>query len=868
MRLIIVLALLASLNVMAQEWENFSDEDLSQNPEWQGESWKFKFSSSSAVPESMRPALQLNGSGADSAWLSLVQGEFSSMQWEFWLKLSFNSSAGNYARVFLGMDAEDPRQAIHSYYLQAGGADDSVWLVRYENSVTEYLYCLPVLCTGNSTNALRVRIIREPEGTWRFSGDPAGGNAMQDLGEISVPGPSPGIFFGLYCRFTSSNATKFYFDDIYCGPQIIDSLPPELSGIEVQAPDRLLLRFSEPVEESAAALSQNYWLTGGIGYPVTAIRQEEFSEVGLVFETGIIGGMVYNLRVSGLRDLSGNEMEVVSSDIISYIPGPADVIITEIMADPSPPAGLPEFEYLEICNRSLYVIDLTGWKLDIGANSRSFPESFILPEEYILLVDEEVIPGYTQFGRVVGLSGLSVSNDGAVILLRDTSGMIVSHAVYDPDLLGDGIKADGGWALERAGASYPCLGEEAWSVSADASGGTPGRENSFLSFTSSPMTLENICCTDSNAVRIRFSQAPDPAGLTDASLYSVDNGIGTPSAVTLADEAGYEADLMFAERLLPGILYRLDISDLHDCTGEEITAALTGKFSQPQVCEAFDLVFNEILFSPLSDGAEYIELYNRSEKTVSLDGLLLAQIRESPPNPPDTQFYDISENCRSVLPDGYAVLTRYPEKVSGSFFTPEQKVFVKMGSFPMLTNEGGKLRLMDKEHTTIDGLDYSEAMHYPLLNSYSGVALERVSPEVPGTLADNWHSASSGCGFGTPGYVNSQYREAIPPENTLEMQPEFFTPNGDGQNDVLSICCRFDEPGILLSILIFSEEGRLVRRLAEGFLAGAVNRFNWDGITDAGHRAPEGVYVILLEAVSMEGHSSRYKKAAILAYGN
>jgi hypothetical protein len=191
-----------------------------------------------------------------------------------------------------------------------------------------------------------------------------------------------------------------------------------------------------------------------------------------------------------------------------------------------------------------------------------------------------------------------------------------------------------------------------------------------------------------------------------------------------------------------------------------------------------------------------------------------------------------------------------------------------MGSFPMLTNEGGKLRLMDKKHTTIDGLDYSETMHYPLLNSYSGVALERISPEVPGTLAHNWHSASAGCGFGTPGYVNSQFREAIPPENTLELQPEFFTPNGDGVNDVLSICCQFDEPGMLLSVLVFSEEGRLVRRLVEGFLAGAGNRFNWDGITDAGHRAPEGVYVILLEAVSMEGHSSRYKKAAILAYGH
>ena len=108
---------------------------------------------------------------------------------------------------------------------------------------------------------------------------------------------------------------------------------------------------------------------------------------------------------------------------------------------------------------------------------------------------------------------------------------------------------------------------------------------------------------------------------------------------------------VFPETILNGTTYRLEIqASLADCDGNPLEYATDGYFSQPSACAPFDVIFNEILFNPLTAGAEYLELFNRSDKTIHLDELLLAQIRESPPNPPDTAFYPLSEECCPFYP--------------------------------------------------------------------------------------------------------------------------------------------------------------------------------------------------------------------------
>ena len=40
-----------------------------------------------------------------------------------------------------------------------------------------------------------------------------------------------------------------------------------------------------------------------------------------------------------------------------------DIIFSEILADPTPKAGLPETEFVELFNRSEFAFDLSGWKI-------------------------------------------------------------------------------------------------------------------------------------------------------------------------------------------------------------------------------------------------------------------------------------------------------------------------------------------------------------------------------------------------------------------------------------------------------------------------------------------------------------------------
>ena len=89
-----------------------------------------------------------------------------------------------------------------------------------------------------------------------------------------------------------------------------------------------------------------------------------------------------------------------------------------------------------------------------------------------------------------------------------------------------------------------------------------------------------------------------------------------------------------------------------------------------------------------------------------------------------------------------------------------------------------------------------------------GVALERIDPEDHHKNANNWHSAASTAGYGTPGYKNSQFKQSHGITATIEVVPKVFSPDNDGFDDIATIQYKTDEPGYVANITIFDAAGR------------------------------------------------------------
>src|SRR6187402_2740814 len=107
-----------------------------------------------------------------------------------------------------------------------------------------------------------------------------------------------------------------------------------------------------------------------------------------------------------------------------------DVVITEIMADPSPAVGLPNAEFIEVKNVSSTPFNLNGWKISDATSNATITANFILqPDSIAILCANGNVTAFSIFGRTIGVTGFpSLDNDGDIISLRSPQGK-TSHGV-------------------------------------------------------------------------------------------------------------------------------------------------------------------------------------------------------------------------------------------------------------------------------------------------------------------------------------------------------------------------------------------------------------------------------------------------------
>ncbi|MFN5735352.1 MAG: hypothetical protein ACK444_04835, partial [Flavobacteriales bacterium] len=113
------------------------------------------------------------------------------------------------------------------------------------------------ICAGTdgqisaSCNA-SVKVKRDGAGLWSLFADLSGGTNYTLLSTGSDASNLLGTHFGVLCTYTISNATKFYFDNVYIGPEILDVTPPVLASVTPISSTQLDILFNESVTLASA----------------------------------------------------------------------------------------------------------------------------------------------------------------------------------------------------------------------------------------------------------------------------------------------------------------------------------------------------------------------------------------------------------------------------------------------------------------------------------------------------------------------------------------------------------------------------------------------------------------------------------------
>ncbi len=744
--------ILASLFPVSGAWaqfqDDFSDGDFTLDPAWAGDTSVFAITYSSAVPVLKKPALKLNGQDGDTSFLSVASTLAMQAEWRLWIKLSFNTSASNFARFYLTSDQPDLSGPLEGYFLQVGGANDSIGLFRQSGDAILPLFTGSSAYTGNSTNVLHLKVTRDDAGSWSLYCDPDGGYGFVLEGTCADTVIQDSQFAGIYCRYTSSNATKFYFDDLYAADLYADTIPPALEDLEAESEVSLRLVFSEVLEPASAQDMLNYQVNPGVGHPAEAILDPaDQSTVLLLFDAVIAAGEPFDLEVSGVMDPAGNVILPVVHPFTLELPPllrPGHLYVSEVMADVNPPpAGLPGVEYIELYNPGPDPVDLHGATLQPRESSLPlpFPDVALAGGGYLLVTgppDAALLEGY---GPVVGLPGFGINNEG-VIILRNEEGEVLHALSYSTDTYKDPFKESGGWSLELAGHENACALEAGWQASADISGGTPGGENSVVAAPGSSPVVADLHLAEPDLLQVRFSHHMDSIALSDPLNYMVP-GYGPPQTAALPAPFFNVVELSFGTAFPQNGMFTLTLTDtLPDFCGGQLLPGEGYPFVRPADAGPWDIVINEVMADedpPIGlPGHEYVELFNVTDRHLRMQGWSLSI---------DGAVFQIPTVIAG--PGEYLLLVGEDDALIFNLFA---RTILIEGAF--LPNAGARIILYDAQGHMVSGCDYDQDLYVEPDAGSGGISLELTDPYNPCGLAGSWLPSEAPEG-GTPGALNS-----------------------------------------------------------------------------------------------------------------
>lgn len=646
----------------------------------------------------------------------------------------------------------------------------------------------------------------------------------------------------------------------------VDNSPPSLESLVVEDAQSITLVFNETVDSTSAQTKTNYSISPSL--TIQSIQTDQDSTT-ITFSSTFESGLNYSISIQNQSDVFGNTANPIDASFKYLEVQPAaqkDIVINEILyrkANEDAP------EFVEIYNRSEKNIDLSAWTLsDATQNEATFPPSIIIEaDSYLVLTNSLSFAQTSSSMSVYYLSNFPSLNDaGDQIVLKNAEGAIIDSLAYTSEFGG----TEAGISTERIDPNAASNDPQNWRSSEN--GTTPAMQNSVYTPDELAPSLLFARAQLDGRVFVAFNEFVD----LDNAQITIN---GNTANIVQFDTTEANEVLLDGNGVSLNEVATIEAINFEDIVGNS-TASDAIEIAMPITPGA--VVINEILFDPLADNednlpdqTEYIELYNTRDYAVSLEGLLLHDAPDEQNeidilNPVSTfykwiparsYFLVYAENEAEIFMDSQ--LQEYFE------LTDEQEAFTARidRSSLSLSASNDAIYISDSTVTNIDSVFYSEKWHNPNRVSVKGVALERINPHGPSNEAQNWSSSTDVRG-GTPTAENSIYQESgeAPASTGVSVNPNPFSPDGDGFEDFVSINYTLDQPDYLLRIRIFDRYGREVRELVNGKAAGFTGSIIWDGLKDDGGPNRVGIYILFFEAYdSANGKNRTFKETVVLA---
>lgn len=257
-----------------------------------------------------------------------------------------------------------------------------------------------------------------------------------------------------------------------------------------------------------------------------------------------------------------------------------------------------------------------------------------------------------------------------------------------------------------------------------------------------PPRLQTIQVISGNELLLTFNEPINNNTATNPANYTVDQGIGNPANVIQV--SALSVSLHFNNSFTPRNRYKLQLSGIQDIGGNIINRQEQEfVYDLTESAAKFDVLINEIMADPepplALPNSEFIELYNHSNKSISLKNWTLSDPSSSGILP---DF--------NIGPDSFVIIC---PAANINNFNKYGKTF-SLSTWPSLNNDGDSLILRNDKGEIIHSVAYTDSWYKDDFKKNGGWSLEMIDVNNPCTGAENWKASLNPEG-GTPGKPNS-----------------------------------------------------------------------------------------------------------------